>query len=192
MDVRALCSIDKQRGTTIRTVKIIVAALGMMASPLHATLADDIAFIRRQIAQLESAGIDATDMRNTLRQMEADAAAQAARGTPSAEAPPPANVAQQLVGSWSHPRKGTWTFGANGTATLVRDSVNGVPGRYTITMNWLQEGTNTLVYTPTRNTLVGSPDSDRDEPIANSRTYRAPFEIVGSELILGGDGYAQQ
>ena len=176
----------------MRTHRLLLAAFAVVASPLHASHADDITFAKRQIAQLEAAGIDASSMRETLRLMEAEAPAAAARGAPSVATPPPANARQQLLGSWSHPTKGTWNFNVNGTATLVRDSVNGIPGRYTITMNWSQEGTNTLVYTPIRNTLVGSPDSDRDQPIAVPKTYRAPFEIIGNELILGGSGYVRQ
>lgn len=160
------------------------------SGPLQATSpADDIAFIRRQIEQLEAAGIDASEMRTILRQMEAEAAA---RGTPSEPTRTVENTQGQLVGSWQHPAKGTWTFGANGMATLVRDSVNGIPGRYTITMRWSQEGTNTLVYTPIRNTLVGSPDSDRDEPIAEPKTYRAPFELINGVLFLGGAEYQRR
>lgn len=176
----------------LKTKLVFFATLMIATSAIASTLADDITFARRQIKLLEDAGIDASEMRATLRKMEADASAAAASGTPSVETPPAANVQQQLLGSWSHPTKGTWNFTKNGTGTLVRDSVNGIPGRYTITMNWSQEGTNTLVYTPIRNTLVGSPDSDRDEPIAVPKTYRAPFEIVGGEMILGGSGYAKQ
>lgn len=158
--------------------------------PAQATSpADDIAFIRRQIEQLEAAGIDASEMRASLRQMEAEAAARIA---PSEPARTPESTRGQLIGSWQHPAKGTWTFSADGMATLVRDSVNGIPGRYTITMRWSQEGTNTLVYTPIRNTLVGSPDSDRDEPIAEPKTYRAPFELVNGVLFLGGAEYQRR
>lgn len=81
------------------------------------------------------------------------------------------------LGSWSHPTRGTWNFLPDGTGTLVRDSVNGIPGRYTITLRWAVEPGNMLAYTPVRNTLVGSPDSDRNEPIASPKTYRAPFEV---------------
>jgi hypothetical protein len=176
----------------LKTKLAFFTSLMVVTPAIASTLADDIAFTKRQIKLLEDASIDASEMRVTLRLMEADAAAAAASGTPSIETPPAANVQQQLLGSWSHPVKGTWNFTNNGTGTLVRDSVNGIPGRYTITVNWSQEGTNTLVYTPIRNTLVGSPDSDRDEPIAAPKTYRAPFEIVSNELILGGSGYVRQ
>lgn len=102
------------------------------------------------------------------------------------------STSETLMGSWSNPTKGTWNFGPGGKATLVRDSVNGIPGRYTITMRWSVEPGNTLVYTPERNTLVGSPDSDRDEPIANPKTYRAPFEVHSGVLVLGGANYIRQ
>jgi len=166
----------------------VMSALALICSgPVQATSpADDIAFIRRQIEQLEAAGIDASEMRASLRQMEAEAAA---RNAPSEPARTAEGTQSQLIGSWQHPAKGTWTFSADGMATLVRDSVNGIPGRYTITMRWSQEGTNTLVYTPIRNTLVGSPDSDRDEPIAEPKTYRAPFELINGVLLLGGAEY---
>ena len=116
----------------------------------------------------------------------------AARGTPAFTVAAQANGQSALDGRWAHPTKGTWTFGAGGNGTLVRESVNGIPGTYTITLRWEVEGTNTLVYTPIRNTLIGSPDSDRDEPIANPKTYRAPFQIVSGTLILGGAEYRRQ
>lgn len=177
--------------TALATVTLSASALAMcLALPVQANSpADDIAFIRRQIEQLEAAGIDASEMRATLRQMEAEAATRAAPSEPVRTAE---NTQGQLLGAWQHPTKGTWTFGADGKATLVRDSVNGIPGRYTITMRWSQEGTNTLVYTPIRNTLVGSPDSDRDEPIAEPKTYRAPFELVNGVLFLGGAEYQRR
>lgn len=65
--------------------------LPSMALPLavsaQASITDDIAFIKSQIRQLESAGIDAGEMRAVLAQMEAEQAAQAGRAgqTPSAE-----------------------------------------------------------------------------------------------------------
>ena len=169
----------------------VMSALALICSgPVQATSpADDIAFIRRQIEQLEAAGIDASEMRASLRQMEAEAAARIAPSEPARTAD---GTQGQLIGSWQHPAKGTWTFSADGMATLVRDSVNGIPGRYTITMRWSQEGTNTLVYTPVRNTLVGSPDSDRDEPISEPTTYRASFELIDGALFLGGTEYQKQ
>lgn len=101
-------------------------------------------------------------------------------------------AASQLVGSWSHETRGTWNFRSDGTATLVRDSVNGVPGTYTITMRWSVDSPGNLSYTPVRNTLVGSPGSDRDEPIANPRTYSAPYSITGGRLNLGGADYMRR
>lgn len=165
-------------------------AMALWATAVQAlSPADDIAFIKRQIEQLEAAGIDASEMRAILRRMEAEAEE---RGPPPEPVRTAENTQGQLLGSWRHPTKGTWNFNADGTATLVRDSVNGIPGRYTITMRWSQEGTNTLVYTPIRNTLVGSPDSDRDEPIAEPKTYRAPFELIDGVLFLGGAEYFRQ
>lgn len=164
---------------------VAMSALTLISpGPLQATSPDDdIAFTRRQIERLEAAGIDASEMRASLRQMEVEATARGGSFEPARTAE---NTVGQLLGSRQHPTKGTWSFGADGIATLVRDSVNGIPGRYTITMRWSQEGTNTLVYTPIRNTLVGSPDSDRDEPIAEPKTYRAPFELFNGALFLGG------
>lgn len=171
----------------------LAAAFVFAAAAPGALANDDIEFIKRQIKALEDAGIDASDMRSSLKIMEADAARAAARGSPpAAPGAAPASGQNQLAGRWVHPTKGTWTFGAGGNGTLIRESVNGIPGTYTITLKWEVEGTNTLVYTPVRNTLVGSPDSDRDEPIANPKTYRAPFEIVSGTLILGGAEYVRR
>jgi hypothetical protein len=179
----------------LKTCMILAAtALALTGAPtLALAQTDDIEFVRRQIKVLEDAGIDASDMRKTLQSMEAEAAQAAARGAaPAPSGAAPASSQTALAGRWAHPTKGTWAFGAGGKGTLVRQSVNGIPGTYTITVNWEVEGTNTLVYTPIRNTLVGSPDSDRDEPIANPKTYRAPFEIVAGTLILGGAEYRRQ
>ncbi|MBA3836250.1 MAG: hypothetical protein H2054_07395 [Sphingomonas sp.] len=168
-------------------IALAASALALMPSP--AVAQDDIEFVKRQIKLLEDAGIDASEMRESLKIMEADAAQAAARGAPASPVAAQTSGQSALAGRWVHPTKGTWTFGPGGNGTLVRESVNGIPGTYTITLRWEVEGTNTLVYTPTQNTLVGSPDSDRDEPIANPKTYRAPFEIVSGTLILGGAEY---
>lgn len=177
----------------MKTFAFLAAAFVFAASAPEALANDDIEFIKRQIKALEDAGIDASDMRNSLKIMEADAARAAASGSaPTTQEGAPANGQNQLAGRWMHPTKGTWTFGDGGNGTLVRESVNGIPGTYTITLKWEIEGTNSLVYTPVRNTLVGSPDSDRDEPIANPKTYRAPFEIISGLLILGGAEYRRQ
>lgn len=101
-------------------------------------------------------------------------------------------TATDLAGRWAHPTKGTWTFNSNGTGTLVRDSVNGIPGRYTITLEWSVPSANTLSYTPIRNTLVGSPGYDKDEAIAVPKTYSAPFQILNGALVLGGAEYPRQ
>lgn len=178
----------------MRNLRIILISLIALALPasVSASIADDIAFMRSQIKQLEDAGIDASEMRKVLAGMEAEQARQANSGQ-STQSAPGAATSAALQGSWSHATKGTWNFQPGGIATLVRDSVNGIPGRYTITMRWSVESGNTLVYTPIRNTLVGSPDSDRDEEIANPKTYRAPFQIHnGSVLVLGGANYIRK
>lgn len=171
---------------------IALAAGAFSLMPSLSVAQDDIEFAKRQIKLLENADIDASEMRKTLKIMEADAAQAAARGVPAFPVAAQVNGQSALAGRWAQPTKGTWTFGAGGNGTLVRESVNGIPGTYTITLRWEVEGTNTLVYTPIRNTLVGSPDSDRDEPIANPKTYRAPFEIVSGTLILGGAEYVRR
>lgn len=172
---------------------LMLASMAMLfTAPAQASIADDIAFIKSQIRQLEGAGVDASEMRKVLVRMEAEQAAQAARPGQSTPASPQQANSTTLLGSWSHPTKGTWNFSSDGTGTLVRDSVNGIPGRYTITLRWSVEPGNTLVYSPIRNTLVGSPDSDRDEPIANPKTYRAPFEVHGNVLVVGGANYIRK
>jgi len=176
----------------MRRFGIIVAVALASPQPALASTAEDIAFAESQIARLESAGIDASEMRSVLSQMQAEQAAQMARQKEAEPHAPSQANANTLLGSWAHPTRGTWNFFSDGNATLVRDSVNGIPGRYTITMRWAVEPGNTLAYTPIRNTLVGSPDSDRDEAIANPQTYRAPFEINGGVLVLGGANYTRQ
>lgn len=176
----------------MRFTGFLLIILGALAQPAFASVTDDIAFIKSQIRQLEGAAIDASEMRKVLTQMEAEQAAQAARSGQATSAEPRQATSATLVGSWAHPTKGTWNFSSDGTGALVRDSVNGIPGRYTITLRWSVEPGNTLVYTPIRNTLVGSPDSDRDEPIASPKTYRAPFEVHSGVLVLGGANYIRK
>ncbi len=173
------------------TVLLCLGAISC-AQPTFARTPYEAPAIKYEKKLQEDVRIDASNVRPSLARMPTDAACSRPflEGSAAPSAPADA-MAEMLVGSWAHPSKGTWNFAPNGTGTLVRDSVNGIPGRYTITLRWSVEPGNTLVYTPIQNTLVGSPDSDRDEPIANPKTYRAPFEIVGAQLILGGASYVR-
>ena len=62
-------------------IALAASALALMPSP--AVAQDDIEFVKRQIKLLEDAGIDASEMRESLKIMEADAAQAAARGAPA-------------------------------------------------------------------------------------------------------------
>lgn len=98
---------------------IALAAGALALMPSLAVAQDDIEFVKRQIKLLEDAGSDASDMRKSLKLMEADAAQAAARGASPSPVAAQASGQSALAGRWAHPSKGTWTFGAGGNGTLI-------------------------------------------------------------------------
>jgi hypothetical protein len=101
-------------------------------------------------------------------------------------------TAAQLAGSWDGGARGVWTFDADGKGRLVRNSMNGIPGKYTISLEWRVEPGNILVYKPVRNTLEGSDGYDKDEAIASPKENKAPFQIADGALVLGGQSYQRK